>query len=836
MIEPQPSFSFSFGDIMIEKPPYPHVGEIVHFIVHAFGLFGRGDDLRKRLSRFAKEKDFNIAKANTLIEDALLKPLRKIDSALATNIQAWLTKLLDDYKTIILMVPTNMADRTTIIKILVDELFVPSTLAFVKKLPDSALIEKWFETGDTIAVKEVLSWWMQTNGVSEKELIDTLCRDYENDDESIRRLLQHWKQGNVLPEISSLLKFKHLNGLVSWLLLARAWQHTTQVFAKTFGDKELFIRLVHNLYQKKREGFDPDCVRVRVEPLDKHFLNNCLAPVFEISLDEEKTVGDEIRAQAALKNFEQNELSPYFRYFSEEGWGNYYALCADYEQALKHYQKAFEHGAYRAGEFLLDILRKLLMLAVFLGKGKKNMIKQYYRWASVMGLFSEDHDDPQLWEIEKFRMAFFKHFPPHGLYQCVDKQIKVNKEETIEQESIRKMCFSEDWKKRPLDLRSPNRKFKDCGPRARTQLMMFAMDAQQNDKLKRLLEHGADPKIQASDGSTALMAALQNNNQEGAKLLLQYELGESINAITKRQNITTLQVAINNADLTIIRRIIEKGADIEQGCDHGPMTPLYHALSLIGAGKETLKTTMMKASPDFLRRASPEFFALFDGCVFDEDFETSISKRLVESIDDIDDEKFEDFMNSQQRINFNFSRFLGVIDLLIEAGADVNKRQSDVSGKVNHSFSSFTPFLFSAEMGKIEVFRRLYKAGGNLTDCTDLDFTIITLALHLHNFELVTYMLENCDQDNLRSIVNIQDKREGNTAVHWALRAFFIEMKLDSMPEFGRKFERILEKLLILEPDLSLKNKEGLTAAEMAARCGMSSFALELYRREVTKI
>jgi ankyrin repeat protein/DNA-binding transcriptional MerR regulator len=816
---------FNAGDVMTEETPYPHVGEIVHFIVHAFGLFGRGDDLRKRLSRFAKEKDFNIAEANTLIDKALLEPLRKIDSALATNIQAWLTKLLDDYKTIILTVPTNMAARTTIIKILIDELFVPSTLVFMKKLPDSALIEKWFESGDTIAVKEVLSWWMQTNGVSEKELIDALCRYYDNDDESIRRLLQRWKQGNGLPEIGSLLKFKHLNSLVSWLLLARAWQYTTQVFAKTFGDKELFIRLVHNLYQKKREGFDPDCVRVRVEPLDKHFLNNCLAPVFEISLDEEKTVGDEIRAQAALKNFEQNELSPYFRYFYEEGWGDYYALRADYEQALKHYQKAFEHGAYRAGEYLLDILRKLLMLAAFLGK--KNIINQYYRWASVMGLFSEDHNVPQLWEIEKFRMAFFNHFPPHGLYQCVDKQIKVNMEKTIEQESIRKICFSKDWKKRPLYLRYPNRKFKDCGPRARTQLMMFAMDAQ-NDKLKRLLEHGADPKIQASDGSTALMAALQNNNQEGAKLLLQYELGDSINARTKRQNITTLQVAIDNADLSVIRRIIEKGADVEQACDYGPMTPLYHALNLIGTKKERLKTTMMKVSADFFRRASPEIFALFDGCVFDNDFETSIFKRLVEYIDDINDEKFEDLMDFNPLVNFNFSRFLGVIDLLIEAGADVNKRQSDVSGKVNHSSSSFTPFLLSAELGNIEIFRRLYKAGGNLTDCTDLDFTILTLALHLHKFELVTYILKNCDQNNLRSIVNIQDKREGNTAVHWALRAFFIERKLKP------KFWRILEKLLILEPDLSLKNKEGLTAAEMAARCGMPSFALELYRREVT--
>ena len=228
---------------MIEKTPYPHVGEIVHFIVHAFRLFGGGDDLRKRLDRFAKEKDFNIAKANTLIDDALLEPLRKIDSALATNIQAWLTKLLDDYKTIILTVPTNLADRTTIVKILVDELFVPSTLAFVKKLPDSALIEKWFETGDTIAVKEVLSWWMQTNGVSEKELIDTLCRYYENDDDSIRRLLQHWKQGNGLPATSSLLKFKHLNGLVSWLLLARAWQYTTQALKKHLEIKSYLLNL-----------------------------------------------------------------------------------------------------------------------------------------------------------------------------------------------------------------------------------------------------------------------------------------------------------------------------------------------------------------------------------------------------------------------------------------------------------------------------------------------------------------------------------------------------------------------------------------------------------------
>jgi hypothetical protein len=66
-----------FGEIMKNETPYPRLGEVVHFIIHAFGLFDGDDALRKRLKRFANETDFNLIEANTLINDALLKPLNK---------------------------------------------------------------------------------------------------------------------------------------------------------------------------------------------------------------------------------------------------------------------------------------------------------------------------------------------------------------------------------------------------------------------------------------------------------------------------------------------------------------------------------------------------------------------------------------------------------------------------------------------------------------------------------------------------------------------------------------------------------------------------------------
>jgi len=83
-------------------------------------------------------------------------------------------------------------------------------------------------------------------------------------------------------------------------------------------------------------------------------------------------------------------------------------LCGDYEEALTHYQKAFEHAIYRAGRLTRQILKELLVLAVFLDDSV--IIKHYYRWGCVMGLFSGLGSLPEVSEIKALQKDFTKLF------------------------------------------------------------------------------------------------------------------------------------------------------------------------------------------------------------------------------------------------------------------------------------------------------------------------------------------------------------------------------------------------------------------------------------------
>jgi tetratricopeptide (TPR) repeat protein len=420
-----------------DETPYPRLGEVVHFVVHAFGLFGGGDDLRKRLKRFASESDFNLVTANQLIDEALLKPLKKVDAKFAGDMREWLTKLLDDYKTIVLAIPTETANRDVVLAVLARRFFIPSITIFLKTFqqegPNSPNLEPWFKSTDTIAIKEVLSWRLQT--VSAEEVLIKFLNSHgtKNDSyESIFRQLRRWKSGETLPDMTSLLNLNKQAGkpqndltqLVIWLLLARAWQYICQSVVKRLGEKMLapFVSLVGSTYQKALEKFKAEEF---VKDLPDHFFQDDFMPA--ISLESEKTAGDEIQAQTILKDFKQHELYPHYRYFSELGWARYYAMLCDYKQALEHYQAAFKHGAYRAGKSLYSILRELLTLAAFLSK--KEVINRHYRWACAMGLFSENHNQPTNWEIKQFKMAFFKQFPLYGLYQCVEQQKKTEREQ-----------------------------------------------------------------------------------------------------------------------------------------------------------------------------------------------------------------------------------------------------------------------------------------------------------------------------------------------------------------------------------------------------------------------
>jgi len=867
----------------VEETPFPRLGEVVHFIVHAFGLFGRGDALRKRLKRFAEESDFNLTEANKIIEKALLKPLREINEPFADDMKVWLTRLLNDYKTIILTVPTDIATRIFVLAVFVSKTchFIPSTIMFLKTFqkqsPDAPDFKQWFESKDIIAVKEVLSWWMKTYGVSENTFVDFLHHYYKDDEDhedSIYRNLRRWKSGDNLPEFShfcGLKQEKEGDKLVIWLLLARAWQYICQSMEKQFGEEVLtsFITIINDSYQTVSDEFKVEPERIQealhyaavvltvngtdnsykkfMANLGESFYEACWMPFQKISLQREKIAGEEIQAQATIKAIEQHQFSPHYHYLSEHGWARYYAMCCDYPKALKHYQKAFEQGKYRAGSLLFEILRELLTLAAFLDK--KVVIKSHYRWACLMDLFSGENDAPEQWEIKQFKMAFFKEFPINGLYQCVIQSKKDEMARKQEEAFHREVIFNQEgwkrWENSSPDLRNLDRMVKNFGSKPVTQLMIFSQLGQ-TDKVKRLLEKGADPNKRIKlDDATALIIALQNRNIEIAKLLLEEpKIAESINARTRRKKITALEVAIEKGYVGIVRRLIEKGADIELFCDIEYISPLYNAITSFYAIERFRATGLRPPIPkenqsaDVFRRLSAFGEVFLSGNVFNQDFPNrdALLMEKLQNASPEDVKRFKQVSNDffeRRDVNTDFSKLLQIIDILIEAGADVNKPHNKPH---QHGF---TPFSYSAEIGYIEVFRRLYEAGGkyHLTDCVVDDNSILNIAIAYSNFDIAAYILEHGDKKQLRQIINNQNKKDGDkngySALHFFIKGFweFNRKKLYSDETMNGWKQNVWGELLDLEPDLTLKNKKGLTAEMLADNLAMPLFALDLQKR-----
>jgi len=279
-----------------------------------------------------------------------------------------------------------------------------------------------------------LSWWKENHGVSKQELLDLIGHHYDIDEAESRDLLTCWQEDDTLLDIHSLLDFKvagkpEIRHLVLWLILAKAWEYTIQSVGKRFGYEATwsFTEIVQAVYQEQLTGFRPEQAAVQetllseineldpISDLRDSFKKHCLRPLSQISLTQEKVAGDKKRAHTTLMRIEQHALIEHFRYRVEQGWGRYYALCASYEAAFKHYQKAVEHGVYRAGPVLREILRELLVLAVFLEE--PGIINRYYQWACVMGLFSGEDIAPENGEIKALQKAFAKVFPLTGLYQ-----------------------------------------------------------------------------------------------------------------------------------------------------------------------------------------------------------------------------------------------------------------------------------------------------------------------------------------------------------------------------------------------------------------------------------
>src|SRR5882672_4430766 len=112
--------------------------------------------------------------------------------------------------------------------------------------------------------------------------------------------------------------------------------------------------------------------------------------------------------------------------------------------------------------------------------------------------------------------------------------------------------------------------------------LMYSAWVGSADAMKVLLEHGADPNLTNSSGSTALMLSAT----EMAKVRLLVDRGANVNAVSARGRTALLLAAMSDRSADIVRLLISAGADVKV-VDQMKVTALHAAA--LGNDAETVR-------------------------------------------------------------------------------------------------------------------------------------------------------------------------------------------------------------------------------------------------------
>ena len=178
---------------------------------------------------------------------------------------------------------------------------------------------------------------------------------------------------------------------------------------------------------------------------------------------------------------------------------------------------------------------------------------------------------------------------------------------------------------------------------------------------------------------------------------------ETVNrpASTKRE--TPLKIAVEMANSRAVSRLIEHGADPEAACDYLP-SALCYAMTLFHGSLHRNDSTQEEAYCSGKTRA--DVYDAKEGAVLDVDLANRRERlrRLVNASE-----------RNRQMLEAVFDYFIRppedhrkVIQVLLSGGADANRRYRV---EANH-LAEWTPTLFAAQVGDLDVFKMLVEHEG----------------------------------------------------------------------------------------------------------------------------
>jgi len=853
--------------------PFPTVGELVGFIINAFDGYKLiepaldGDTLEEKdtsrktitqnIGRIKREKSIDFENASEVLSDVLGKIFEGIldDNKVLSYLNVFVKTMLNKYQVLVLETSVDGADRVDVLYNLIFGLFIPDIAHLINSIKNNKLKkidlptdQFWylpdFEDDKIVwPIEKVLNWFVEYTKRSSLKEVALEIEDRENviTESALYKSFNRWKNNKVLPTASNIIfitdsknkkKLKklnpqQLNSLKLTLLVSRAMQFCYNRICSTFKPElgpilvNKFKEYVDNNFKISNNEFvsrQINYIKQQIEQIeasafydvDNEFWKKGALLAGNTSLIKQKTEESENGLKGAIDYLLKHEKLQLHPHFYQILWytARYYVLSNKMDKALEYYIKAFERAKYCAGKYTKEVIREGFTLASYMiynemkGKGKISTFENMYKWGIYYKLFSQPYNEVNDYIYDLQRKQFFTLFRIDNFYKSVSSK-EIKKFKKIEQSYFPSYLIDE-VQIRKDDLKNPNRWIKDVFPRPRN-LLMISIMYRNFDNVVKLIDAGADPKLQASDGSTALILSFDSRDDRIVNLLLDQDLGESINARTKMKKQTALLNALelemvnNKLNIEVIKKIIEKDADINQTGTIDEVSPLYLLLLYFThILKKRSSNYKYKSDKDVIKGYnSNDILKMCGNPLFDDEI-IRVNKNLESNTDFKRISGIVGDVFREKKIN-NKNEIKLLLDLFLEVGADTNQKQKN----------GFTPFLFSAELGNVDIFKKLLKHGGNINSMTSQGGTILTQSLWFNNFNLTLFIL---DELNVSEIINVSNQSDDN-ALHCLLIKY---EECKNNKEQTDRLEEICDRLLEKGIDKNQKNDENKTAKDYA--------------------
>lgn len=244
--------------------------------------------------------------------------------------------------------------------------------------------------------------------------------------------------------------------------------------------------------------------------------------------------------------------------------------------------------------------------------------------------------------------------------------------------------------------------------------------------VKILLNSGADATIRGSTGQGALAYDLDTETQ---KLLI--EKGASVN-IADDAGITPLMRTMQNNNVDKVKLLVEHGADFSAR-DHENLTVLHYAASSGNLYLVMMAIAMKGGTPlDIDDSGVSPLTALFHHATPEEEGDTDTEanlKSINESLKLFNERQLAELHKELgEQITDNY---IAISNIFLNRGADLNRQ--DETGN--------TPFMKSAESGRLELVKFLVTRGAKLSIRNDIGETALFFATRSGNLEVVRLLV-----------------------------------------------------------------------------------------------